>query len=90
MGSTLVVDDNMRWMEKAYCSNNDIPTNTFFEKLAEDDRIPLDKTVLNKLVSEPIEFAGDAKGQVERVCERIAALTKRHPQAAQYQPGEIR
>ena len=68
---------------------NGLP-NTFFEKLAADDRIPLDKTALNKLVSEPIEFAGDAKGQVERVCERIAALTKRHPQAAQYQPGQIR
>ena len=68
---------------------NGLP-NTLFEKLAADDRFPLDKTALNKLVSEPIEFTGDAKGQVERVCERIAAFTKRHPQAAQYQPGQIR
>ncbi|MEN9679628.1 MAG: hypothetical protein RLZ57_757 [Actinomycetota bacterium] len=68
---------------------NGLP-NTLFEKLAADDRFPLDKNALTKLVSEPIEFTGDAKGQVERVCERIAALTKRHPQAAQYQPGQIR
>ena len=68
---------------------NGLP-NTFFEKLAADDRIPLDLAALNKLISNPIEFTGDAKGQVSRVCERIATLTKRHSQAAQYQPGQIR
>ena len=68
---------------------NGLP-NTLFEKLAADDRIPLDLAALNKLISNPIEFTGDAKGQVSRVCERIATLTKRHSQAAQYQPGQIR
>ena len=68
---------------------NGMPNN-FFEKLAADKRIPLDLAELNKLIAKPIEFTGDAKVQISRVCDRIEAITKRHAPAAQYQPGQIR
>ena len=64
--------------------------NKFFENLANDSRIPLDLAALNKLISSPIEFTGDAKNQVSNVCKRIDAIAKRNAQAAQYQPGAIR
>ena len=64
--------------------------NNFLAKVAADDRIPLDLAALNQLLSNPIEFAGDAPAQVARVCERINKLAKTHAQAAQYQPDQIR
>ena len=64
--------------------------NNFLAKVAADDRIPLDLAALNQLLSNPIEFAGDAPAQVARVCERINKLAKKHAQAAQYQPDQIR
>ena len=42
------------------------------------------------LISDPIEFTGDARQQVARVVNRIEAITSAHPAAAQYKPGAIR
>ena len=64
--------------------------NTMIDALAEDKRIPLDKNQLQSLLSEPLEFTGDAREQVERVVHRIEAITSAHPAAAQYRPGAIR
>ena len=64
--------------------------NTMIDALASDSRIPLDKNQLQALLSEPLEFTGDAREQVERVVHRIEAIARAHPAAAQYRPGAIR
>ena len=60
------------------------------DALASDSRIPLDQNQLQALLSEPLEFTGDAREQVERIVHRIEAIAKAHPAAAQYRPGAIR
>ena len=64
--------------------------NTMFAALAADNRIPLDAAALSALISDPIEFTGDARQQVTRVINRIEAITSAHPAAANYKPGAIR
>ena len=64
--------------------------NTMFAAIAADARIPLDDAALKALISDPIEFTGDARQQVARVVSRIEAITSAHPAAAQYKPGAIR
>jgi adenylosuccinate lyase len=64
--------------------------NLLLDWLAEDSRIPLDKEGLATLISNPIEFTGDAREQVVRVVKRIGLITAAHPVAANYRPGAIR
>jgi adenylosuccinate lyase len=64
--------------------------NNMFAAIAADARIPLDDASLKALISDPIEFTGDARQQVARVVSRIEAITSAHPAAAQYKPGAIR
>jgi adenylosuccinate lyase len=64
--------------------------NTMFAALAADNRIPLDAAALSALISDPIEFTGDARQQVTRVINRIEAITSANPIAANYKPGAIR
>ena len=64
--------------------------NTLLEALAADERLPLDRTALDALISQPIEFTGDARQQIARVVDRIDAITSAHPAAAQYKPHSIR
>jgi len=64
--------------------------NTFLEDCAADDRLPLDRTELELLISEPIEFTGEARQQVSRMVARIAAVASAHPAAANYKPNAIR
>jgi adenylosuccinate lyase len=64
--------------------------NTMFAAIAADSRMPLDEVALAALISDPIEFTGDARQQVARVVNRIEAITSAHPAAAQYKPGAIR
>jgi adenylosuccinate lyase len=61
-----------------------------FAAIASDERVPLDAKALAALISDPIEFTGDARQQVARVVNRIEAITSAHPAAAQYKPGAIR
>ena len=58
--------------------------------IAEDPRIPLDSSALEKLVSNPSEFVGDATSQTERVIARIEAAIKPFPGASGYTPAAIR
>jgi len=58
--------------------------------IAEDPRIPLDSSALEKLVSNPSEFIGDATSQTERVVARIGVAIKPFPAALTYRPGAIR
>ena len=64
--------------------------NTLLDALSGDDRLPLDRVALDALISEPIEFTGDARQQIARVVARIDAITSAHPAAAQYKPHSIR
>jgi len=64
--------------------------NTLLDDLAADSRLPLDRAGLDVLISDPIEFTGEARQQVARVVSRIDAITSAHPAAAQYKPGSIR
>ncbi len=64
-------------------------SNTLLEALASDERLPLDRATLETLISNPIEFTGDARQQVARVVHRIEAITSAHPAAAQYKPNDI-
>lgn len=64
--------------------------NTMLDALAGDSRLPLDRAALDALMSQPIEFTGDARQQIARVVNRIAAITSAHPAAAQYKPHSIR
>ena len=64
--------------------------NSLLADLAQDERLPLDLVALNLLISDPIEFTGEARQQVARVVNRIATITSAHPSATQYKPGAIR
>jgi adenylosuccinate lyase len=64
--------------------------NTLLDALTADDRLPLDRKALAALISQPIEFTGDARQQIARVVDRIDAITSAHPAAAQYKPHSIR
>ncbi len=64
--------------------------NLLLESLSSDDRIPLSAKELEALISEPIEFTGDARMQVARIVARIEEVVRAHPEAASYRQGEIR
>jgi adenylosuccinate lyase len=63
--------------------------NDLLDKLAADDRIPLDRAQLDALMANRLSFTGGAADQVAAVVTRIDALVKLHPEAAGYTPGAI-
>ena len=65
------------------------PDNDLIDRLAADDRLPLDRADLDALLADRLSFTGLAEQQVAAVLDRIAAVTARHPQAAEYRPGAI-
>ena len=75
---------------KAALAMREGSANTLLDALADDARIPLDRKALDALLSQPIEFTGDARQQIARVVDRIDAITSAHPAAAQYKPHSIR
>jgi adenylosuccinate lyase len=60
--------------------------NDLIERLAADDRFPLDSAELVALVDDPLRFVGDADRQISVVTDRIAAVVERYPTAAAYDP----
>jgi len=64
--------------------------NTLLDDLAADDRLPLDRAALELLISNPIEFTGEARQQIARVITRIDVITNAHSVASQYKPNSIR
>jgi adenylosuccinate lyase len=75
---------------KAALAMREGQANTMLDALAADERIPLDRSALDQLISAPLEFTGDARQHIARVVSRIEAITSAHPAAAQYKPGSIR
>ena len=58
-------------------------------QLAADERVPLDRAELARLVADPERFAGTAPEQTARVIAAARDVAARHPQAAT-QPSEVR
>ena len=75
---------------KAALAMREGKANSLLDALAADAQIPLDRKALDALISQPIEFTGDARQQIARVVDRIDAITSAHPAAAQYKPHSIR
>ena len=63
--------------------------NDLLDRLAADDRLPLDRQDLTDLLADPASFAGAAAEQVDAFTARVADLTARHPTAAAYRGTEI-
>ncbi|MFF1465138.1 adenylosuccinate lyase [Streptomyces sp. NPDC058330] len=63
--------------------------NPLLDRLAADERFPLDRAQLDGLLADRIGFTGSAAGQVVAVAERIGEVVARRPAAAGYQPGQL-
>lgn len=63
--------------------------NDLIERLAADERIPMDAKTLQSAIGDPDRFIGHAPAQVRTVVAKIEAVTRRYPEAAQYRPGSI-
>ncbi|MBM9509560.1 adenylosuccinate lyase [Actinacidiphila acididurans] len=63
--------------------------NELLDRLAADDRIPLDRAALDALMADRLSFTGAAGGQVAEVVRRVEEVAKAHPRAAAYAPGAI-
>ena len=63
--------------------------NNLLDRLAADDRLGLTRDQLGRLVADPMTFTGAAGAQVAAVVARVAAVVRRHPEAAAYSPAPI-
>ncbi|TWU21514.1 Adenylosuccinate lyase [Novipirellula galeiformis] len=63
--------------------------NDVIERLAGDDRIPMDADALRAAIGDPKLFIGNATNQVQSVIAKIDAITSKHPELAEYRPGSI-
>jgi adenylosuccinate lyase len=58
-------------------------------RLGADDRFPLSEAEIRALLSEPLDFVGDARRQTATFVARVADVVARHPQAATFIPEPI-
>ncbi|RAG85988.1 adenylosuccinate lyase [Streptacidiphilus pinicola] len=63
--------------------------NQLLDRLAADERIPLDRDALDALLADKLSFTGAAAAQVGEVVARVEEVTARYPEAAKYRPGAI-
>ncbi|GGS97887.1 adenylosuccinate lyase [Streptomyces chromofuscus] len=63
--------------------------NELLDRLAADERIPLDRARLDELMADKLSFTGAAADQVGVVVGRIEEIVKQSPEAAGYTPGAI-
>ncbi|MDQ8202324.1 adenylosuccinate lyase [Pelagicoccus sp. SDUM812003] len=59
------------------------------ERLADDERIPLDLKQLEKLLSETARFVGAAPKQVDQFKRSVAKWSKKFPEATKVKPGSL-
>lgn len=59
------------------------------QRLAADERLPMDEAALTEALADRHAFIGAAESQVARVLDRVQKLVDAHPDAATYRPGEI-
>jgi adenylosuccinate lyase len=60
--------------------------NDLLERLAGDSRLGLTEKALRELLGKPLEFVGAARAQTQDFVEQVGDITRRHPEAAKYQP----
>jgi adenylosuccinate lyase len=63
--------------------------NDLLDRLAADERIPLDRGGLDKLLADRISFTGAATEQVVAIAKRVEELLERYPEAVHYAPEPI-
>ncbi|MEY9874233.1 adenylosuccinate lyase [Streptacidiphilus sp. MAP12-33] len=63
--------------------------NQLLDRLAADERIPLDRAGLDALLADKLSFTGAASAQVGEVVARVEQVSARYPEAAKYRPGAI-
>ncbi len=63
--------------------------NDLLDRLAGDERLGVDRAVLDAAVANPLELTGSAAAQVHAVVERVRQLAVKHPEGAAYAPGEV-
>jgi len=63
--------------------------NDLLDRLAADDRLPLDRAALTDLVGAPLTFVGTAVAQVDAFVAQVADVVASHPEAARYRPEPI-
>ena len=59
------------------------------DRLAADERLPLDRAALDAALADREAFVGAAASQVDAVLARAEELVGRYPEAATYSPGDI-
>jgi len=80
--------------ENAVATVNDlregsVKENDLLDRLAADERIPMDRDTLNNLLAEHRSNAGAARAQVDFFIAAINELETQYPEAAAYKPGSI-
>ncbi|WP_371477846.1 adenylosuccinate lyase [Kitasatospora sp. NBC_00315] len=63
--------------------------NELLDRLAADERMPLDRAGLDALLADRLSFTGAAGAQVAEVVRRVEAVAAAHQEAAKYAPGDI-
>ncbi|GAB3690011.1 adenylosuccinate lyase [Nocardiopsis oceani] len=63
--------------------------NQLLDRLAADERFPLDRAELDTLLADRITFTGAAADQVAAVVARVDEIVAARPEAAAYTPGSI-
>jgi adenylosuccinate lyase len=58
-------------------------------RLGADDRFPLSEGEVRALLSEPLDFVGDARRQTATFVARVGEVVARHPEAATFVPEPI-
>lgn len=66
-----------------------ILSNNLFERLANDERMPLDKSALDVILNQGRTHTGMAKEQALNFAERVQAWLDRYPEAKNYSPAPI-
>src|SRR5699024_3293439 len=59
------------------------------DRLAADERFPLDRAALDALLADRLTFTGAAADQVAAVVTRVEEVVRAHPDAAAYSPGAL-
>ena len=71
-------------MREAGAADNDL-----LDRLAADERLPLERVALGALVGEPLSFVGTAVAQVAAFVAQVEVVVARYPEAASYRPEPI-
>jgi len=62
----------------------------FIDLLTQDGKLPLERSEIESLISQPLSFAGNAVLQCQALLAKISPLLARQPEAASYKAGPIR